>query len=57
MLSLFGALNKNGSTPEEIALSIMAEIIELRHGGSGIAMSESLRGRFMERLKHLDEDL
>jgi xanthine dehydrogenase accessory factor len=50
-------LDLGGSTPEEIALSIMAEIIQLRHGGSGIAMSEPLRGRFMERLKHLDEDL
>jgi xanthine dehydrogenase accessory factor len=50
-------LDLGGSTPEEIALCIMAEIIMLRHGGTGIAMSESLRGRYMERLKHLDEDL
>ncbi len=49
-------LDFGGSTPEEIALSIMAEIIMLRHGGTGIAMSEPLRGRFMERLKHMDED-
>ncbi len=49
-------LDLGGSTPEEIALCIMAEIIMLRHGGTGIAMSESLRGRYMERLKRLDED-
>ena len=50
-------LDLGGGTPEEIALSIMAEIIKLRHNGSGIAMSEPLRDRYMERLKHLDEDL
>jgi xanthine dehydrogenase accessory factor len=50
-------LDLGGSTPEEIALSIMAEIIKLRHGGSGIAMSESLRGRYMERLRRLDQEL
>src|SRR5438477_6125664 len=50
-------LDLGGSTPEEIALCIMAEIIMLRHGGSGIAMSEPLRGRYMERLKRLDQDL
>jgi len=47
-------LDLGGSTPEEIALCIMAEIIMLRHSGTGTAMSEPLRGRFMERLKHLD---
>jgi xanthine dehydrogenase accessory factor len=50
-------LDLGGSTPEEIALCIMAEIIMLRHGGTGIAMSEALRGRYMERLKRLDQDL
>jgi xanthine dehydrogenase accessory factor len=50
-------LDLGGSTPEEIALSIMAEIIQLRHAGSGIAMSEPLRDRYMERLRRLDEDL
>ena len=50
-------LDLGGSTPEEIALSIMAEIIKLRHGGSGIAMSEPLHDRYMQRLKHLDEEL
>ncbi|HXZ05090.1 MAG TPA: XdhC family protein [Ktedonobacteraceae bacterium] len=49
-------LDLGGSSPEEIALSIMAEIIQLRHGGSGIAMSEPLRDRYMERLRHLDEE-
>jgi xanthine dehydrogenase accessory factor len=47
-------LDLGGSTPEEIALCIMAEIIKLRHGGSGIAMSEPLRERYMERLRRLD---
>ncbi len=50
-------LDLGGSTPEEIALCIMAEIIMLRHGGTGVAMSEPLRGRYMERLRRLDEDL
>lgn len=49
-------LDLGGSTPEEIALCIMAEIIMLRHGGTGIAMSESLRDRFMQRLKRLDQN-
>ncbi len=48
-------LDLGGGTPEEIALSIMAEIVQLRRGGSGIAMSEPLRGRYMKRLKRLDE--
>ncbi len=47
-------LDLGGSTPEEIALCIMAEIIKLRHGGTGIAMSEPLRDRYMERLRRLD---
>jgi len=50
-------LDLGGSTPEEIALCIMAEITLLRHGGSGIAISDSLRSRYMERLKRLDLDL
>jgi xanthine dehydrogenase accessory factor len=50
-------LDLGGSTPEEIALCIMAEIIMLRHGGTGIAMSEPLRDRFMVRLRRLDRDL
>ncbi|HEX6556411.1 MAG TPA: XdhC family protein [Ktedonobacteraceae bacterium] len=47
-------LDLGGSTPEEIALCIMAEITMLHHGGSGVAMSESLRSRYLERLKKLD---
>jgi xanthine dehydrogenase accessory factor len=49
-------LDLGGSTPEEIALCIMAEITRLRYGGSGIAMSDSLRSRYKERLKRLDQD-
>lgn len=49
-------LDLGGASPEEIALSIMAEIVMLRHGGSGRAMSESLRHRYMERLQRLDEE-
>ena len=48
-------LDLGGGTPEEIALCIMAEIIMLHHGGTGLAMSESLRDRYMQRLKRLDE--
>jgi xanthine dehydrogenase accessory factor len=48
-------LDLGGSTPEEIALSIMSEIILLRHHGSGQPMSDALRSRFMERLRRLDE--
>jgi xanthine dehydrogenase accessory factor len=50
-------LDLGGGTPEEIALCIMAEITMIRHGGTGIAMSEALRGRYMERLKRLNQDL
>ena len=49
-------LDLGGSTPEEIALCIMAEIIMLRHNGTGIAMSEPLRDRYMQRLKRLDQE-
>ncbi len=48
-------LDFGSSTPEEIALGIMAEITMLRHGGTGKTMSEPLRERFMERLRRLDE--
>ena len=48
-------LDLGGSTPEEIALCIMAEIIMLRHGGTGKAMSETLRSHYMQRLRRLDE--
>jgi xanthine dehydrogenase accessory factor len=33
-------LKLNAETPEEIAVSIMAEIIMLRQGGDGRAMSQ-----------------
>ena len=48
-------LDFGSSTPEEIALGIMAEITMLRHGGTGKTMSEPLRERFLERLRRLDE--
>lgn len=48
-------LDLGGSTPEEIALSIMSEIILLRHRGSAQPMSDALRSRFMQRLRRLDE--
>jgi len=50
-------LDLGGSTPEEIALGIMAEITLLRRGGSGNAMSAALRSRYLERLKRLDADI
>jgi xanthine dehydrogenase accessory factor len=49
-------LDLGGATPEEIALAIMSEITLLRHGGSGIPMSDRLRARFMARLQRLDDD-
>ncbi len=48
-------LDLGSSTPEEIALGIMAEITLLRHGGTGTTMSEPLRDRFMERLRRMDD--
>lgn len=48
-------LDFGSSTPEEIALGIMAEITMLHHGGTGKTMSEPLRERFMARLRRLDE--
>jgi xanthine dehydrogenase accessory factor len=48
-------LDFGSSTPEEIALGIMAEITMLRHGGTGKTMSEPLRERFMERLQRMDD--
>lgn len=48
-------LDLGSSTPEEIALGIMAEITLLRHRGTGKTMSEPLRDRFMERLRRLDD--
>lgn len=37
-------LEINAETPEEIAVSIMAEIIMLRNGGSGRRMKETVSG-------------
>lgn len=48
-------LDFGGSTPEEIALAIMSEIVLLRHGGTGVPLSNALRGRYMERLRRMDE--
>lgn len=48
-------LDFGSSTPEEIALGIMAEITMLRHGGTGKTMSEPLRERFMERLRRMED--
>ncbi len=48
-------LDLGSSTPEEIALGIMAEITLLRHSGTGKTMSEPLRDRFMERLRRMDD--
>jgi xanthine dehydrogenase accessory factor len=48
-------LDLGTSTPEEIALGIMAEITMLRHGGTGKTMSEPLRDRFMKRLRRMDD--
>lgn len=49
-------LDLGGTTPEEIALCIMAEMTMLRHGGSGVALSEPLRKRYMERLERMDQN-
>jgi xanthine dehydrogenase accessory factor len=46
-------IDLGGGTPEEIALSIMAEITLVRRGGSGHVLSAPLRSRYMERLKNL----
>ena len=50
-------LDLGGSTPEEIALCIMAEITLLRHNGTGIPMSDPLRARYEERLRRMDDDV
>ncbi len=50
-------LDLGGSTPEEIALCIMAEITLLHHNGTGIPMSEPLRARYAERLRRMDDEL
>lgn len=47
-------LDLGGTTPAEIALCIMAEIVMLRQGGTGLPLSDSLRERYMARLARLD---
>ncbi|MEO8971409.1 MAG: XdhC family protein [Ktedonobacteraceae bacterium] len=49
-------LDLGGSTPEEIALAIMAEITLLHYNGTGTPMSDPLRARYMERLRRMDDD-
>ena len=49
-------LDLGGSTPAEIALCIMAEIVMLRRGGSGAPLSDRLRERYLARLAKLDAD-
>lgn len=50
-------LDLGGTTPEEIALGIMAEMTLLRRNGTGIPMSDPLRARFAERLRRMDDDI
>ncbi|HEY7347835.1 MAG TPA: XdhC family protein [Ktedonobacterales bacterium] len=47
-------LDLGGSTPAEIALCIMAEIVMLRRAGSGVPLSDRLRERYLARLAKLD---
>jgi xanthine dehydrogenase accessory factor len=49
-------LDLGGSTPEEIALAIMSEIVLLRHHGTGKPLSDSLRQRYMHRLQRMNGD-
>lgn len=48
-------LDIGAQTPEEIALSIMSEIVLLHQGGTGRPLSETLRARYQARLQRLDE--
>ncbi len=49
-------LDIGGQTPEEIALSIMSEMVLLRHAGTGQPLSDSLRARYQARLQHLENE-
>ena len=49
-------LDLGSQTPEEIALSILSEIVLLRHGGTGQPLSDSLRARYLARLQRLDDE-
>jgi xanthine dehydrogenase accessory factor len=42
-------LELNAETPEEIAVSILAEIVLLRRGGTGESMRHAPRPRLKER--------
>ncbi len=46
-------LDLGGTTPAEIALCIVAEIVMLRRGGTGVPLSDRLRGRYLARLAKL----
>ncbi len=48
-------LDIGAQTPEEIALSIMSEIVLLHHGGTGRPLSDALRARYQARLQRLEE--
>ena len=48
-------LDIGAQTPEEIALSIMSEIVLLRHAGTGQPLSDALRARYQARLQRLEE--
>lgn len=47
-------LDLGGSTPEEIALSIMSEVVLVRRGGTSRPLSNALRERYRRRLQDLD---
>jgi xanthine dehydrogenase accessory factor len=49
-------LDLGGTSPAEIALCIMAEIVLLRRGGTGQPLSDRLRGRYLARLAKLDSN-
>jgi xanthine dehydrogenase accessory factor len=49
-------LDLGGSSPAEIALCIMAEIVMLRRGGTGLPLSDRLRERYLARLAKLDAE-
>jgi xanthine dehydrogenase accessory factor len=51
-------LSLGAQTPEEIALSIMSEVVAVRRGGSGRPMAESAEVRLLEsNLDNPDHEL
>ena len=48
-------LDIGAQTPEEIALSIMSEIVLLHHRGTGRPLSDALRARYQARLQRLEQ--